>query len=680
MFKPKKKRPIISMPSNFEHRVHTGFDRREGKFVGLPPQWASLIKPEDGADEAAGGVTLRPKPIVDASNITPTEVIDIKKSSIVRGSMIGQRMSGASSGEGRTQPGPSSRSLVTRSNSLRKADSPPLQYRPSRIPPPVPENDVIIDYGPGHQMYQQQVQQQQSQLHSSSHMPSTSSSGISMSVPYLNGHVPSNNGTAGHPVHMSQSSIPGQSMHPQSYQQPPVLSHHHIQHAVPKIIGSSSPMASPGPAANGNGMNGGYRIQPQQVPTPGNFLPAPQSSSASLQQRHQQQQMHEHLRMQQQYHHQQQQMQQQQQASQSSFHIRNVFTQNHGTGGLTAGGLSAAHFANQQSSSQVPYAGQHQQPAAFSHHQQQLSHNQSLLNHVHQQQQHQKQQQHQYSLHNHQQQQPSTQPIQQLSQSMSQMHVQPPAGVNGTAVLELPTYGMAKAAHPPLEVNRDVPTPPQVPPKSSPSGSGSQRVASGPSVGLTSSSSHYPNGSIDHTSNQHHQSQQQPTKPPLSLPTSETNDVPQTESNGPVPPPKQTQQHSPPAAPQPVQQQQIQATQQPQQQRLSHEQFREALQMVVSRGDPRDNLLDFMKIGEGSTGTVWIATDKTTGRQVAVKKMDLRKQQRRELLFNEVVIMRDYHHPNIVEMYDSFLVGDELWVVMEYLEGGALTEIVTHSR
>ena len=49
--------------------------------------------------------------------------------------------------------------------------------------------------------------------------------------------------------------------------------------------------------------------------------------------------------------------------------------------------------------------------------------------------------------------------------------------------------------------------------------------------------------------------------------------------------------------------------------------------------------------------------------------MDLRKQQRRELLFNEVVIMRDYHHSNIVEMYDSYLVDDELWVVMEYLEG-----------
>lgn len=115
-------------------------------------------------------------------------------------------------------------------------------------------------------------------------------------------------------------------------------------------------------------------------------------------------------------------------------------------------------------------------------------------------------------------------------------------------------------------------------------------------------------------------------------------------------------------------------------QRLTHEQFRAALQMVVSPKDPRESLEQFMKIGEGSTGTVCIARDRNTGRQVAVKKMDLRKQQRRELLFNEVVIMRDYHHPNIVEMFDSYLVNDELWVVMEFLEGGALTDIVTHSR
>ncbi|XP_016406274.1 serine/threonine-protein kinase PAK 6b isoform X2 [Sinocyclocheilus rhinocerous] len=113
---------------------------------------------------------------------------------------------------------------------------------------------------------------------------------------------------------------------------------------------------------------------------------------------------------------------------------------------------------------------------------------------------------------------------------------------------------------------------------------------------------------------------------------------------------------------------------------VTHQQFRAALQMVVGTGDPRSYLENFVKIGEGSTGVVCIAREKLSGRQVAVKMMDLRKQQRRELLFNEVVIMRDYRHKNVVEMFKSALVGEELWVIMEYLQGGALTNIVSETR
>ncbi|XP_053331426.1 serine/threonine-protein kinase PAK 6 [Spea bombifrons] len=113
---------------------------------------------------------------------------------------------------------------------------------------------------------------------------------------------------------------------------------------------------------------------------------------------------------------------------------------------------------------------------------------------------------------------------------------------------------------------------------------------------------------------------------------------------------------------------------------VTHEQFKTALRMVVDKGDPRLLIEDYVKIGEGSTGVVCIAREKHSGRQVAVKMMDLRKQQRRELLFNEVVIMRDYQHANVVEMYKSYLVGDELWVLMEFVQGGALTDIVSQTR
>lgn len=80
--------------------------------------------------------------------------------------------------------------------------------------------------------------------------------------------------------------------------------------------------------------------------------------------------------------------------------------------------------------------------------------------------------------------------------------------------------------------------------------------------------------------------------------------------------------------------------------KVSHAQFRSALQTVVSQGDPTLSLEKFVKIGEGSTGIVCIATERATGRQVAVKKMDLRKQQRRELLFNEVCNFL-YFGPNL---------------------------------
>uniref|UniRef100_A0A1I7T351 non-specific serine/threonine protein kinase n=1 Tax=Caenorhabditis tropicalis TaxID=1561998 RepID=A0A1I7T351_9PELO len=113
---------------------------------------------------------------------------------------------------------------------------------------------------------------------------------------------------------------------------------------------------------------------------------------------------------------------------------------------------------------------------------------------------------------------------------------------------------------------------------------------------------------------------------------------------------------------------------------VSDEEFRDALRQVVENSDPCLDLTDHKQIGEGSTGVVDAAFKISTKRIVAVKRMNLRKQQRRELLFNEVSILKKYQHPNIVRFFSSHLVGEELWVVMEYMEGGSLTDIVTATR
>ena len=77
MFSKKKKKLDISLPKNFEHRVHTGFDKRENRYVGLPPQWAGIVSPTPSA-KGIVGFSQRPTPLIDPSEITPTEILDLK--------------------------------------------------------------------------------------------------------------------------------------------------------------------------------------------------------------------------------------------------------------------------------------------------------------------------------------------------------------------------------------------------------------------------------------------------------------------------------------------------------------------------------------------------------------------------------------------------------------------------
>nr|1F3M_A Chain A, Serine/threonine-protein Kinase Pak-alpha [Homo sapiens]1F3M_B Chain B, Serine/threonine-protein Kinase Pak-alpha [Homo sapiens] len=39
-----KERPEISLPSDFEHTIHVGFDAVTGEFTGMPEQWARLLQ------------------------------------------------------------------------------------------------------------------------------------------------------------------------------------------------------------------------------------------------------------------------------------------------------------------------------------------------------------------------------------------------------------------------------------------------------------------------------------------------------------------------------------------------------------------------------------------------------------------------------------------------------------
>ena len=112
---------------------------------------------------------------------------------------------------------------------------------------------------------------------------------------------------------------------------------------------------------------------------------------------------------------------------------------------------------------------------------------------------------------------------------------------------------------------------------------------------------------------------------------------------------------------------------------MTDEEIMERLRSIVTVGDPNRKYTKMEKIGQGASGIVHTAIETATGMEVAIKQMNLQQQPKKELIINEIVVMKANKHPNVVNFLDAYLVGEELWVTMEYLPGGSLTDVVTET-
>lgn len=96
---------------------------------------------------------------------------------------------------------------------------------------------------------------------------------------------------------------------------------------------------------------------------------------------------------------------------------------------------------------------------------------------------------------------------------------------------------------------------------------------------------------------------------------------------------------------------------------------------LVSPDDPSKLFTGVRKLGEGAGGVVYLAEEKGTGKQVAIKTAPLSQI---AALKNEIAMQHLSSHANVVRYHNSYIhrPSERLWIAMEYVHGGTLTEVI----
>ncbi|KAH8826620.1 kinase-like domain-containing protein [Flagelloscypha sp. PMI_526] len=109
---------------------------------------------------------------------------------------------------------------------------------------------------------------------------------------------------------------------------------------------------------------------------------------------------------------------------------------------------------------------------------------------------------------------------------------------------------------------------------------------------------------------------------------------------------------------------------------MSEDEIEDAIIRLTSREDPKHHFLPLWALRQKDSRHLHVARVRNTQKRVVVEQTDLFDGDLKKVVVNELFLLKDASHPNIINILQAhYFKAGQLWVIKEYFDGYALSEL-----